>query len=294
MHLWKRLGEIFLDTLVLVELKNITVTPPVWGEGKPLYPIVKDVTLTLRSGEWVTLVGSNGSGKSTLAKAIAGWRLAGMSGSRAGVMAGARSGKPAPIVMQRPEAALIGATPWEDVVLLLEQNELESSSIIEEAERALALVGLGERMHQPLATLSGGQKQLVAIAGSLAMQSPLLVLDEATAMLDPEASAEVLKRVRELQQGGVSVLWITQRLEELAGPERLLAMDEGRIVYDGRAEQWYEREQRVQGSSCCERLGFTAPYTVKVAWELELQGVDLYPLPCTPESLAEAVSQYGR
>ncbi len=255
-------------------------------------PIVREVTLELRSGEWVTLIGSNGSGKSTLAKAIAGWKLEGASGRRQGELIRSMGGKPAPIVLQRPEAALIGATPWEDVVLLLEQNEQEASTIIEEAERALALAGLGERMHQPLATLSGGQKQLVAIAGCLALRSPLLVLDEATAMLDPDASADVLGRVRELWRQGVAVLWITQRLDELEGSERLLAMENGRIVYDGRTEQWYERKPKHPGSSCCERMGFTAPYAVQVAWELEEQGIRLRPLPCTPESLAEAVSKY--
>nr|MBC9199482.1 ABC transporter ATP-binding protein [Paenibacillus sp. PL91] len=277
-----------------IEMKQVTVTPPVMLEGQQQAPIIRDISLTICKGEWISLLGQNGSGKSTLAKAAAGFRIAGAAGQVIRSIQTAAQGKPIPIVMQQPEAAMIGATPWEDVLLLLEQNELPAHTIPYEAERALQRVGLGERMHQPIGTLSGGQKQLVAIAGCLAMQSPLLVLDEVTAMLDPEASSAVLEQVRELHRNGVTIIWITQKLEELCEGDRIIAMNDGGIVFDGQAGAWFARTSASAKDSICEQLGFEAPYAAQVAWELEEQGYMLRPFPFTAAMLAKAVSRYER
>ncbi|WP_424765667.1 ATP-binding cassette domain-containing protein [Paenibacillus sp. sgz302251] len=279
-----------------LEVKQVTVTPPILtvGRGQKPFSILKEISLCVHRGEWVTLLGRNGSGKSTLAKVLAGFRVAGVTGQIARSLESAKEGMPIPIVMQQPEAAMIGATPWEDVVLMLEQNEQEASRITSDAEHALCRVGMGERLHQPIETLSGGQKQLVAIAGCLAAYSPMLVLDEVTAMLDPEASAYVLKQVRALHQSGVTVIWITQRLEELEQGDRIIALDNGRISFDGQPDEWFTRSTHEARDSACERLGFEAPYAAKVAWELDEQGVRLRPFPFTPALLAEAVKHYER
>ncbi|MBD2870652.1 ATP-binding cassette domain-containing protein [Paenibacillus arenilitoris] len=284
-----------MEHRALIEMKRVSVTPPAQAAGRKPPTVLKDIDFTVYNGQWVTLLGRNGSGKSTLAKAAAGFRLSGLKGRIANASRSAEaSGKPVPIVMQQPEAALLGATPLEDVVLLLEQNELAAESIIGIAERALRKVGLGERMHQPIGTLSGGQKQLVAIAGCLAMDSPLLMLDEATSMLDPGASRSVLEQARSLHLEGIAVLWITQKLEELREGDRIVVLEDGRIVYDGYADGFYERTLRADGGSICERLGFEAPYPVRVAWELEQLGLSVRPFPYTEEMLAEAVKRYGR
>ncbi|MGF7050081.1 energy-coupling factor transport system ATP-binding protein [Paenibacillus sp. DS2015] len=278
----------------LVELVQVTVTPTEWVERLEALPILKEVSIRIDRGQFITLVGRNGSGKSTLAKVVAGFRTAGVTGSmilRAESAAGVHR---IPIVMQQPEAAMVGATPWEDVVLMLEQNEMEWSQIIPCAEQALHQVGMGERMHQPIETLSGGQKQLVAIAGCLAAHSPLLVLDEVTAMLDPEAAMLVLERVRALHKSGVTVIWITQKLEELRPGDRIVAMNDGKIAYDGLPEGWFSRSINGHTESVCEQLGFEAPYAARVAWELELLGVRLQPFPFTADMLAEAVSSDER
>jgi energy-coupling factor transport system ATP-binding protein len=277
-----------------IEMKQVTVTPPVMLEGQKQKPIIRDISFTIYKGEWISLIGRNGSGKSTLAKAAAGFRIAGAAGQVIRSEQTAAQGKPVPIVMQQPEAAMIGATPWEDVLLLLEQNELPAHLIPYEAKRALQRVGLGERMHQPIETLSGGQKQLVAIAGCLAMQSPLLVLDEVTAMLDPEASSSVLEQVRELHRNGTTIIWITQKLEELYDGDRVIAMNDGALVFEGQAGAWFARTSASAKDSICEQLGFEAPYAAQVAWELEEQGYLLRPFPFTAIMLAEAVSRYER
>jgi energy-coupling factor transport system ATP-binding protein len=288
------LGEIFLEHIVQIEMKQVTVIPPLMHEGQKRKPIIQNVSMRIHKGEWIALIGRNGSGKSTLAKVAAGYRAAGLTGKVANHYRSAGKGKPLPIVMQQPEAAMVGATPWEDVLLMLEQNELPAGIIPMEAERALQSVGMGERLHQPLGTLSGGQKQLVAIAGCLGMQTPLLVLDEVTAMLDPEASSTVLRQVRELHEKGTTVIWITQKLEELLETDRLIAMDEGTVLFDGQAGAWFERSAPSTKDSLCERHGFEAPYAAQVAWELEEHGIRLTPFPFTAETLAKAVSSYGR
>lgn len=262
--------------------------------GQSAHPILSQIDLTIHKGQWVTLLGRNGSGKSTLAKAIAGFRMPGITGQIRRQPRSELHGKPIPIVLQQPEASMVGSTPWEDVVLLLEQNELKADSIIGRAESALREVGLGDRLHQPIETLSGGQKQLVAIAGCLAMQSPLLVLDEVTSMLDPEAAQAVLERVRSLHAAGATVLWITQRLEELPPGGRIAALADGRLIFDGSAEEWFDRAAGGTLESICEKLGFEAPYAAQVAWELEREGVRLRPFPFTAELLAEAVNNYER
>lgn len=284
--------EIFLEQINQIELKHVTVTPPDMNGGQNPQPILKDVCLRLHKGEWIALLGENGSGKSTLAKVAAGFRTAGVTGQVIRNIKTAAQGKPIPIVMQQPEAAMIGATPYEDVLLMLEQNEQEASGIPLEAERALRMAGMGECLHQPIETLSGGQKQLVAIAGCLAVNSPLLVLDEVTAMLDPEAASSVLEQVRSLHQTGVTVIWITQKLEELRQGDRIVAMNNGAITFDGHAEDWFTRSIAGVKDSFCEQFGFEAPYVAQVAWELEQQGVKLRPFPFTAKMLAEAVKRY--
>jgi len=277
-----------------VELKHITVMPPSLREGQIREAIIKDVSLVIREGEWISLLGCNGSGKSTIAKVAAGFRVAGINGQVISNIQTAAKGKPIPIVMQQPEAAMIGATPLEDIIVMLEQNEQEPSLIRLEAERALHRVGMGERMHQPIETLSGGQKQLVAIAGCLALKAPMLVLDEVTSMLDPEAARAVLEQARSLQQSGITVMWITQKLEELQAGDRIIAMNAGSIVYEGGVEEWFARSAAGAMDSYCEQLGLEAPYCAQVAWELEEQGVKLLPFPFTAKMLAEAVKRYAR
>lgn len=293
--IWEEVGESLLEERILVELENVRVHAAA-ADGSRGTVILDVMELTVRRGEWIALAGANGSGKSTLAKLLAGVPLEGVSGL---IRYGSRSGEgkyggASPIVMQHPDAGLIGATPWEDAVLMLERHGLAAGSIAAKAEEALWRVGLGERMHQPIESLSGGQKQLTAIAGCLAAEPELLLLDEATAMLDPDASREVLRRVRKLHAAGTTVVWITQRPEELRRHDRLLAMDKGRLLHDGEAHLLFRRSAPGLADSPAERLGLAAPYAVQTTWELETQGIVLNPAPLSEEELAEAVNGYGR
>lgn len=291
---------------VLIELIDLAVKPQVYDEAANQPFMVKDIHLCMKEGEWITLIGRNGSGKSTLAKVIAGFNVGQVSGQIIRRSEAKGRAIEAPIVMQQPDASMVGATPWEDIVLMLEQHEVEGRLIPSCAEQALNRTGMLARAHQAVGTLSGGQKQLTAIAGCLAIDSQMLVLDEPTAMLDPEAAIAVLDMVRELHRTGITVIWITQKLEELLPSDRVVAMDKGTIVFDAAAERFYERSkppEQVNGCmnekekfsesdrmlSICERLGLEAPYVVQTAWELERLGMRFDPLPMTPDMLVKAV-----
>lgn len=273
----------------LVKLSNVSVKPLTYGEQLNAQPyLLHQIDVSMAGGEWITFIGRNGSGKSTLARVIAGFGAMHIEGRVERDPVRFVTGQ-VPIVLQQPDASMIGSTPWEDVVMMLEQHGVEGSKIPELAEDALRLVGMQIRMHQRVETLSGGQKQLTAIAGCLAVQSPMLILDEVTAMLDPEACIYVLEKVRELNKRGVTVIWITQKLEELAAGDRVLALEQGEVRFDHKAESFFVRDE--DGHSICESMGFTAPYVIQTAWELEKLGLPLEPLPMTPETLAKAVQQ---
>ncbi|MCR2805097.1 ATP-binding cassette domain-containing protein [Paenibacillus soyae] len=272
-----------------IMLEGVTVTPALWN-GNGGEPILKGVSFSVRSGEWVTLIGGNGSGKSTMMKVLAGMLTKGISGMIARQNAREASSGIIPLVLQQPDAGIIGATPWEDIVSLLERNGAEASTIIAKAEEALRSVGLEERMRQPVETLSGGQKQLTAIAGCMAVNASILLLDEVTSMLDPIMSREVLNGVRALHRDGSAVVWVTQKLEELRSGDRVVIMHDGEIRFDGKASELFRRDSRGEAnSSIAERYGLEPPYAVRTAWELQREGILLEPLPLTIEELAEAV-----
>lgn len=258
--------------------------------------MLHQINLSIEDGEWVFLVGTNGSGKSTLARLLAGLGQVRVTGEFAhGADSGAEAGVSfAPLVTQNPEAALVGMTPEEDALLLLEQLAVPADEMASRIDAAMRIVGLADRMKQPIAQLSGGQKQLAAIAGCIASGADAIIVDEPTAMLDPHASTAVMAAMRELHRNGTTVIWVTQRLEELLEGDRVVSLKDGRILFDGLAEQFYLREASRAGSPC-EEAGLDAPYVVQTAWELQQAGIILDPpMPLTASSLAKAVSSYAK
>lgn len=196
-----------------------------WGAGPPA---LSDCNLCLPGpGLWM-LVGSNGSGKSTLLRLIAGLLT-----PSAGTIE--RRGRAA-LVFQNPDHQLLLPSCSSDLLLSLaglpEAEGLPRSERRHRLERCLAEVGLAGLLHRPIHTLSGGQKQRLAIAGALASDADLLLLDEPTALLDPGSQQEVLELIRQLcrpQPGQLSALWITHRLEELELCDGAARMEAGRI-----------------------------------------------------------------
>jgi energy-coupling factor transport system ATP-binding protein len=273
-----------------MELIDVSAVVSGYADKQPSV-LLEHLSFRLAEKDWVYLTGPNGSGKSTLARLLAG-HTANLH-IEGKFRAGFAGREPIPYVMQRPDDTFVGMTPWEDVVIGLEQQGMKGSLIPAAAEQALRQVGLGELMHRSVDTLSGGQKQLVAVAACVAVNPRLLILDEAGAMLDPESGLQVLAAVKELWKQGTAVVWISQQLEELSSPDRLVAMDKGKICYDGNVDGFFETEAG-EGVPVCSRLGYSAPYAVETALELRSRGIPLKPLPLTPEELAKAVNAFAR
>ncbi len=261
---------------------------------------LREATLTLAAGEWLTVVGVNGSGKSTLARLLAGLLPERMSG---GVRRGFAGDGVSPIVLQQPRAQLFGETPREEVVFALEWRGVVAERIVEYAEQAIHRAGLASLADEPWERLSGGQQQLAAVAAATAYPSPLLVLDEATSMLDEDNRDAVMRRARDLHSNGTSVVWVTQRLDEIGPDDRVVAVGAGRIAFDGRGREFLygsaagsgvemrtETEAgagqgRLPGGvwplSPCLRVGLRLPYLMELALELRRSGKLSDPLPVT-------------
>jgi energy-coupling factor transport system ATP-binding protein len=267
-------------------------------------PILNDISLTVNRGEWLSIVGANGSGKSTLAKVIA--QIYPISSGtltyRIDEIPSVQS------VFQNPSLQIVGEHLYEEVIFGMENFGVDPALIRPRAMEALNQAGISHLADQPISQLSGGQKQLLAIACCLALNPPVLLFDEATSMLDPIARTRILDTARRLHRAGRTVIWITQLLDELAYSDRVVALEGGSLVFDGSKEQFFygdpsdvDRSEAFTDSlgesvtghphpNICEQLGFTAPYTVQVAQLLRRQGCKLEPLPYTPEQLSEAVS----
>lgn len=255
--------------------------------------VLRGISWTLHKGEFVVLLGRNGSGKSTLAKHCNGLLLPkkgsvfvdGMDTKDPSVLWEVR--RRVGLVFQNPDNQLVATTVEEDVAFGPENLGLPPEEIRKRVDEALERVGMAEYKKREPHTLSGGQKQRVAIAGVLAMRPKYLVLDEATAMLDPEGRQELLQLLQELRQE-VGILHITHNVEEALLADRVLIIDEGRIVAEG-----HPREVFLVGKDI-ERWGLELPQIVDVALLLWKDYPDLFKaLPLSPDELVDALCSYS-
>ncbi|MBB3113558.1 energy-coupling factor transport system ATP-binding protein [Paenibacillus phyllosphaerae] len=230
--------------------------------------------LAITRGEWVYLAGINGSGKSTLARLLAGLSMEGVHGV---IDRGFAGEFPAPYVMQQPDSQLFGQTPREELSFVLEWLGLAPDEVERQAAAVLHRFRLAALADEPWEHLSGGQRQLTAVAAAVAGNAPLIVLDEATSMLDDHARELVREVAFELHREGTAIVWVTQRLEELEPDRRVIAMHHGRIAYDGETRQFLYGTG--DGVSPCLACGLRLPYMAAVAMEMFRQNKLAYPLP---------------
>jgi len=219
------------------------------GEGLAL----KNVSLGFRAGEMTAVLGHNGSGKSTLAKLLNGLYIptegkvivCGMDTSDDTHTWDIR--RNAGMVFQNPDNQLVASVVRDDVGFGLENIGVPSEVMPARIEKALNAVGMLQFIERAPHMLSGGQKQRIAIAGILAMRPRALILDEATAMLDPKGRQEVFDIVQRLtREQGITVVWITHFMEEAARCGRVIVMHEGRCVMDGTPEQVFTRAEEMR------------------------------------------------
>jgi energy-coupling factor transport system ATP-binding protein len=271
-----------------IEVRGLEHTYPL--EGGEWVPALQGIDLAIEPGEFVALIGSNGSGKSTLARHFNGLLLPTAGEVR---VDGLLTSDPhrlwevrqrVGMVFQNPENQLVASTVEEDVAFGPENLMLPPSEIRRRVGEVLALLGLRDYRTHPPQILSGGQKQLVAIAGVLAARPACIVFDEPTSMLDPSGRRRILDTVRRLNaEQAITVVLITQSMEEATVADRVLAMHEGRIVMDGPPREVFEQRERLR------TLGLGLPPAIEMARRLREQGMTLPPGLLTVEALAGAL-----
>ena len=237
---------------------------------------IDDVSIEIKEGQFVAVLGHNGSGKSTFAKQLDAillptdgtvW-IQGLDTSKEENLWEVR--KKTGMVFQNPDNQIIGNVVEEDVGFGPENMGIPTDEIWKRVDESLEAVGMtAYRMKSPN-KLSGGQKQRVAIAGVMAMRPQCIVLDEPTAMLDPNGRREVVKTVHELnRQEGITVVLITHYMEEVINADRVIVMDDGRVVMDGTPREIFSRVEELKS------YRLDVPQVTELAYELQKNGVDL-------------------
>ena len=239
-------------------------------------PAVSHVTLEVERGSFVAVLGHNGSGKSTLAKLMNALFLptegrvlvCGMDTLTEERVWNIR--RHAGMVFQNPDNQIVANVVREDVAFGLENLGVPQDEMVRRVEAALSAVRMSEFAETAPHMLSGGQKQRVAIAGALAMEPEHIIMDEATAMLDPSGRAEVLATVRKLnREKGMTVVWITHFMEEAAVADRLVVMNDGSVAMEGTPRQVFSRVEEIKA------LGLDVPPMAELAQTLRDRGLPL-------------------
>ena len=257
------------------------------------YRAIDDINLDIEPGQFIAILGHNGSGKSTLAK-----HMNAILVPNGGTMwVDAKDTKKeeniwkvrqtAGMVFQNPDNQIIGTVVEEDVGFGPENLGIPTDEIWKRVEESLSAVGMIEYRHHSPNKLSGGQKQRVAIAGVVAMRPKCIVLDEPTAMLDPNGRKEVLRTIEELRKRErVTVILITHYMEEVVGADRVIVMDRGHVVMDGTTREIFSQVERLK------ELRLDVPQVTLLGYELKKHGFDIPEGILTTEELIEALSGY--
>ncbi|HBT64041.1 MAG TPA: energy-coupling factor transporter ATPase [Ruminococcaceae bacterium] len=263
------------------------------GQATASHAVLDGISLDIEQGEFVALLGHNGSGKSTLAKHFNAMLLP----SGGSVFIRGRDTadekeryeirRMVGMVLQNPDNQLVSTIVEEDVAFGPENLGVEPSEIRRRVDEALRTVDmLDYREHAPH-KLSGGQKQRVAIAGILAMQPDCIVLDEPTAMLDPQGRSEVLETISRLnKERGMTVVLITHYMEEAVLADRVVVMDDGRILMQGKPREVFSRVDELRS------VGLDVPQPAELCHALRKQGIPLPQGILTAEECAEALSLF--
>lgn len=272
----------------MIECRNIAFRYPGYGRKTP--QILSGFTTTIRNGEWVSIVGTNGSGKSTFARLITGLlkpkqgsvRVCGLDPADDRQVWQVR--QKVQMIFQNPENQIVGTTVAEDLIFGLENMGLPPSEMDQRIQWALAQTGLTDYKNVRTDHLSGGQKQRLAIAAALSMKPQVLILDEATAMLDLPARRELLALLQNLhREQHLTLLMITHHLEETVYSDRVLVFHQGEIVADGAPADLYKPDREWHA------YGLPLPPAIQLANQLRQSGVPLPFSILTEEDLVNAL-----
>ena len=261
------------------------------GEGEKAVPVLKDINLEIERGSIVAILGHNGSGKSTLSKQFNAVYLP--SGGKVWVEHFDTADEASLLeirrrvgmVFQNPDNQIVANVVEEDVAFAPENLGVPTEEIRRRVDDALAAVGMSEFVRHAPHLLSGGQKQRIAIAGVLAMEPECIVLDEATAMLDPQGRRDVLETVQRLnREKGMTVIMITHHMDEAELADRVIVMNHGEIALDGTPRDIFQKVDELR------RMGLTVPETVKLLDTLRNEGWDVPLSAISVEECADAIA----
>lgn len=252
--------------------------------------VLRGINLKIKPGEFVAVLGHNGSGKSTLAKHMNGILLP-VSGKVwvDGIDTADESRlfelrQRAGMVFQNPDNQIVSSIVEEDVAFALENLGVPYEEMRRRVDDALKAVNMYDyRFHSP-SQLSGGQKQRVAIAGIIAMRPKCIILDEPTAMLDPQGRKEVMGTIGRMNmEYGITIVLITHYMDEAAQCGRVVAMDKGEIILDDVPKKVFSQVELLKG------IGLDVPQVTELAWELRRAGYDISPEIITEEECTAAI-----
>ncbi|GFO85765.1 MULTISPECIES: energy-coupling factor transporter ATPase [Anaerostipes] len=254
---------------------------------------IDDVSFSVEKGEFIAILGRNGSGKSSLAKHINGLLLPtegavyvkGMDTRNQEEILQIRQS--AGIVFQNPDNQIVGAVVDEDVAFGPENMGRPTEDIWRRVTKALEDVGMTAYKEASPNRLSGGQKQRIAIAGIMAMEPECIILDEPTAMLDPQGRQHVLSLVKELnQEKNITILMVTHHMEEVLLADRVIVMQEGKIAADGTPKEIFSQVEKLK------KIGLEVPPAAELAYELRKEGIPLKDQIITKEELVEELCRF--
>ena len=254
----------------IIEVRNLKYKYDSESENYTL----NDVSFQVKKGEWLSIVGHNGSGKSTTVRLIDGLLEAEsgdiiISGDKLTAENVWEKRRQIGMVFQNPDNQFVGATVEDDVAFGLENQGLDYDLMVERVQQALEFVSMQDFKEREPARLSGGQKQRVAVAGVVALRPDIIILDEATSMLDPEGRLDLIQTVKKIKDGNqLTVISITHDLDEIALSDRVLVMKEGQVESTATPRELFSRED-------LEELGLDQPFVNQVKAALCQSGLPL-------------------
>lgn len=267
----------------IIEMKDLTFR----YQEEDQTPALNKVSLNINQGEWIAIIGHNGSGKSTLAKTINGLLLPesgsikvnGQEINEKNIWEVRRN---VGMVFQNPDNQFVGSTVEDDVAFGLENQGVPREEMLVRVKESLEQVRMAEFMRKEPSRLSGGQKQRVAIAGIVALRPNVIILDEATSMLDPEGRLEVIATVKKIkEENNLTVLSITHDIDEAANANRIFVMKKGELIQEGTPEEIFS-----QGEKLIE-LGLDLPFPERLKSALKDRGVDVPEKYMTEEGMVD-------